>query len=368
MRCRHSRLLTVVRIIYHPNGFLPANDAEPGSDGLVFCENEFADQLMESISGRYASLLQFFSRHTCLLVGLSLGDATLKYLLRQSAQLNPGHFHYLVEYENPNNPTPEGIRKAVSEANFQVHNLITLFLTGDEIAALGSLLCMDASSLYERAREAGNTNLCYYYYATGVPCAGKSSSIACLRSFTTYDEWLDARLPEMSQWPKPLKKRKVKEIDAWVGKQFAQKNLMLVHPPNERIGMHVLDRCMLDPMSFKEKKDRPERARTLLNSVCGDKRTERIQDGMVVLLVGDSKIMEERCLAAGKNFSSSQLESMQDILKRAYGGKWLFTIDTRGKSHPDVIKNIIWLMFAEDHKPLDIKRRLMKIEEGGFSW
>ena len=89
-------------VIYHPNGFLPAGKAEPRSDGLVFCENEFADQLTESIAGRYASLLQFFSRHTCLLVGLSLADSTLKYLLRQSARLNPGHYHYLVEFEDDN--------------------------------------------------------------------------------------------------------------------------------------------------------------------------------------------------------------------------------------------------------------------------
>ncbi|MFH1022680.1 MAG: SIR2 family protein [Planctomycetota bacterium] len=355
-------------VIHHPNGFLPVNDAEPSSDGLVFCENEFANQLMESISGRYASLLQYFSRHTCLLIGLSLEDSTLKYLLRQSAHLNPGYFHYLVEYEDPKKPTPKDIQDAVFEANFQVHNLITLFLTGDEIAALGALLSMDSETLYGRAREAGNTNLNYYYYVTGVPCAGKSSSITCLRNFTTYDEWLDARLPEMSQWPQPLKKQKIRHIDEWVGRQFAQKNQILARSKDEQIGMHVLDRCMLDPMSFKIEADRSERARSMLDSVCGGKRTECIQDGMVVLLVGDPDTMEERCCAAGKNFTSTQLDNMQGILKKAYKGKCLVTIDTRRKPQHEVIRDIVRLMFVGTYKPLDIKGRLENIEKGRFPW
>ncbi len=167
-------------VIYHPNGFLPSNKAEPASDGLVFCEEEFADQLIESIAGRYASLLHFLSRHTCLLIGLSLNDATLKHLLRQNAQLNPGHFHYYVVYENAGKPTPEAVQHDIYEANFDVHNLITLFLTAEELAALGFVLNYDdAHELLSRAKDA-STSLRYYYYVTGVPCAGKSSSIACL--------------------------------------------------------------------------------------------------------------------------------------------------------------------------------------------
>ena len=354
-------------VIYHPNGFLPDNPAEPASDSLVFRENEFADQLMESISGKYASLLHFFSRHTCLLIGLSLNDVTLKHLLRQSAKLNPGHFHYYVDFQDAKKPTPRMVRQAIFAANFEVHNLITLFLTKEQIAALGSLLTLDAPDLYQFA-HAKNTNLSYYYYITGVPCAGKSSAISCLRSFTTYDEWLDARLPDMSKWPEPLDSSKVNVIDNWVAQQFEQKNLMLSNSRQPDIGLHVLDRCMLDPMSFKDEDERPERAKTLLDTVCGEKRSQTIQNGMIVLLEGDLEVIEERCGAVGKEFSREQLEGMQNVLQKAYRGKHLHVIDSRRKSRPAVIKEIVRLMFTTDYKQMNIKRRLQDIEARRMTW
>lgn len=354
-------------VVYHPNGFLPDNPAEPASDGLIFRENEFADQLMESISGRYASLLHFLSRHTCLLMGLSLNDGALKHLLRQSAKLSPGHFHYYIDYEDKENPTPQTVKKAVFEANFDVHNLITLFLTEQQIAALGDLLTMNEQDLSQVAHHAQTTNLRYNYFITGVPGAGKSSSISYLRSFITYDEWLDARLPDMSKWPKSLAQRKVREIDDWVARQFEHKNLILSNS-SKKIGLHILDRCMLDPMSFKDEDDRPERARTLLNKVCGENRSQAIQDGMIVLLDGDSEVFEERCLAAGKDFSSIQLKEMHNVLKKAYHGKHLHVIDTRRKSRAAVIKEIVRLMFTGQYEQMNIKRRLQRIEAGKAKW
>lgn len=356
-------------VVYHPNGFLPDNTAEPASDALVFREDEFAGQLTESISGRYASLLHFLSRHTCLLIGLSLNDATLKHLLRQSAQLNPGHFHYYIAFEDAKKPTPPTAREAVFEANFEVHNLITLFLTERQIAALGILLTLNAQDLCQRA-NAKNTNLRYYYYVTGVPCAGKSSAISHLRSFTTYDEWLDARLPHMSKHPKPLAPTTVREIDDWVAKQFAQKNLMLSDSEHKGIGLHILDRCMLDPMSFKEEDERPERAQQLLDTVCGEKRRQPIQDGMIVLLEGASEVIEQRCLAAGKEFSRKQIETMQNVLRKAYQGKGkhLHVIDTRHRSRPAVIKDIVRRIFTLEYDQMNIKRRLQRIESKRMRW
>lgn len=354
-------------VIYHPNGFLPDNEAEPASDGLVFCENEFADQLMESISGRYASLLHFLSRHTCLLIGLSLNDATLKHLLRQNAQLNPGHLHYYVHFEDKEKPTSDAVQKAIFEANFEVHNLITLFLTAPQIGALGYILNQEARELLSRAKAA-STNMSYYYYVTGVPCAGKSSAIACLRSFTTYDEWLDSRLPDMSKRPPDLGRSREEAIDDWVATQFEQKNLMLDESPDRQIGIHVLDRCMLDPMSFKGKHQRAKRARTLLDKVCGVNRTESIQEGMVFYLEGEPKVIEERCRVAGKEFTNNDLANMQHILKRVYQGKHLRMFNTCRRSRAEVTKEMVRCIFTEDYKAMDIKRRLMRIETRRLKW
>ena len=78
-------------IIYHPNGFLPRNTLEICSDWLVFSDDEYADQLIYSMTGYFSSLSHHLSKNTCLLVGLSLEDSTLKHILRQNARINPGH-------------------------------------------------------------------------------------------------------------------------------------------------------------------------------------------------------------------------------------------------------------------------------------
>ena len=356
-------------MIYHPNGFLPDNEAEPASDGLVFCENEFADQLMDSTAGKYAALLHFLSRHTCLLVGLSLNDATLKHLLRQSAQLNPGHLHYLVRFEDSAKPTPQPAKTAVFEANLQVHNLITLFLTAEQIAALGHILTLDRQELISHATaNRPKTELAYHYYVTGVPCSGKSSTISCLRSFMTYDEWLDARLPDMSRRPSNLARTREDEIDEWVASQFEQKNLMLVEPPNGKIGIHVLDRCMLDPMSFKKKRQRTKRARTLLEKVCGPEKQGEIQEGMIFYLDGDAEEIEQRCRVAGKEFGKQDIVDMQQTLETAYRGRHMRLISTRRKSRAEVVHEVLRCIFTEQYRPMDIKSRLSEIEAGRLRW
>ena len=171
----------------------------------------------------------------------------------------------------------------------------------------------------------------------------------------------------MSKWPKSLARSKVREIDDWVARQFQHKNLIL-SDSRQKIGLHILDRCMLDPMSFKGEDERPERAKTLLDTVCGEKRNQTIQDGVIVLLEGDAEAIEERCRAAGKEFSSSQLEKMHNVLKKAYHGKHLHVIDTRRKSRPAVIKEIVRLMFTGHYEQMNIRRRLQDIEAGRMRW
>ena len=80
-------------VIYHPNGFLPYRISEHPSERLVFLEDSFADQLIDSIHGHYNVLLDYFSHNTCLLLGLSLSDPTLKHILRTNAVNHPGRRH-----------------------------------------------------------------------------------------------------------------------------------------------------------------------------------------------------------------------------------------------------------------------------------
>ena len=74
------------------------NTMEGGYEGIVLSEDEFADRMIETMTGQYASLLHHYSKNTCLFVGLSLKDSILKNVLRQCATVTPGHYHYYVEY------------------------------------------------------------------------------------------------------------------------------------------------------------------------------------------------------------------------------------------------------------------------------
>ena len=85
-------------IIYHPNGVVPQNALETPSDRLVFSEASYAEQLMGIFAGDQAGLMNHFSKHTCLLVGLSLEDETLRNILIQAARSCPGNFHYYIHY------------------------------------------------------------------------------------------------------------------------------------------------------------------------------------------------------------------------------------------------------------------------------
>ena len=85
-------------IIYHPNGVVPQNILEMPSDRLVFSEASYAEQLMGIFAGDHAGLLNHLSKHTCLFIGLSLDDETLRSVLMQAARSCPGNFHYYVYY------------------------------------------------------------------------------------------------------------------------------------------------------------------------------------------------------------------------------------------------------------------------------
>ena len=151
-------------VIYHPNGFIALNFENGTSRDITFSDESFADQLIESTTGRYASLNYYFSNTTCLFIGLSLDDGTLRHQLRQSARLNPGQYHYYVYYLQDGTGIGEELRQSIFESNFSVYNLITLFLGDKGIESLASLITgMDRKSFQQMCDENGvHAKFCYY--------------------------------------------------------------------------------------------------------------------------------------------------------------------------------------------------------------
>ncbi len=347
-------------ILYHPNGFLPRNLLERPSDNLVFSDHSFADQLIESMAGYHSSLLHHFSKTTCLLIGLSLQDATLRHLLRQSAIINPGHYHYYVHWQPPGNARDEAAEAALRDANFEVYNLVTLFLCDDEIAALARLLSMPEPDLRRESEEIG-IPLKYFYYLTGAIGAGKTTCVSYLGSFKTYEEWAEARPPELKKAWKGLTDDERRRLDNWIIHQFDLKNCKLL---DQRIGIHVVDRTPLDPLAFTETKDMNIKAATIAKGLSPGMSARRPQDGHIILLTGAPDDMEARAIGRHKQSPADIIGEMQEKLKQILNGSQITVIDTLGLSIPNVIKRVAQTILLEDYAPVDLAVVLKSVEDG----
>jgi hypothetical protein len=142
---------SIYHVIYHPNGFLPRNLIE-STDPIVFTEESFADQLLQMNQNMESFLLNHFGTKTCMLIGLSLNDPNLKHLLRRSATTNPGQCHYYACFCDGEDISDEAV-VSITNANFNVYNLVTLFLNRQELAAFGSLISMDVDELRQGAEN-----------------------------------------------------------------------------------------------------------------------------------------------------------------------------------------------------------------------
>src|SRR5262249_78367 len=150
-----------------------------------------------------------------------------RHLLHKSALLNPGHYHYHVEYCPGPVDTFTNAMKGQAAANFETYNLITLFLDGSEIASLGRCLVAKGPDLRAFAEE-DSVRLSYTYYLTGVPGVGKTTSLAYFKNLATWDEWLEERLPEMSKPFLRLTEAEREKVDQWILKQVGLKNRRLL--------------------------------------------------------------------------------------------------------------------------------------------
>ena len=125
-------------VVYHPNGFLPFDLVDRYSDNIVLTEEALSDQIIGFGVGEYATLLDYFSRTPCLFIGFSLEDPALRTLLRQAVRRSPGSVHYYVRYVPDHDMSQEQMQD-IRETNFDLFNVVTLFLTNEDLEACLSL-------------------------------------------------------------------------------------------------------------------------------------------------------------------------------------------------------------------------------------
>ncbi len=354
-------------VIYHPNGYLPRGFSDKPSDDLIFLEGAFGDQLIDSVSGHYATLSYHFSQNTCLFIGMSLEDSTLKHLLRKNAILHPGHVHYYVHFLHNNEIIKSEKKRAIRDANFEVYNLVTLFLNRKGISTLGQLLNTNDDEVELIADEV-DVPTTYRFFLTGSVCVGKTTAVSNFRSLRTHDEWLEKREAGMHKDPDNIQEDSIiRRIDEWVAQQWRRKNFILYQA--KRPGIDIVDRCPLDAFAFTLENQWREKAAFTRKIITPQRSKAKLAKGEIIFLIGEPKVMAIRAMKLQKDVTAEQLAYRQTLLRVIYDkdAEGIIELDTREKSIQQIVKEICRIIHIDDYNGCDLQGRLEKIEKGDIS-
>lgn len=338
--------------IYHINGYLPKNPLDVYSEELVFTEKQYADQFLETTTGRFATLAHYFATNTCLFIGISLADENIRYLLRRSAMNHPGHYHYFVRYHPPGQRDEEGLEKVIADYYFDTYNLITLFLDDVGIKSLGKLITCEFEEL---KRMAKGKSLKWVYYITGVMSSGKTSVRRSLRGLILYPEWRTQAPQIMGKPYNSLPEAETEEVDGWVSDQFKRKNERLAL---ETEGIIVVDRAPLDPLSFTKEKDLEKKTKHYWDTIAPN-YGKPLEPGSIILLTGDPQEIHFRLTrkTGSTTYSAEDLEKMQRNLEEIYKDKNTQIIDTRHMTLDQVVKKVAHVIHGEEYKAITLSRK-----------
>lgn len=248
-------------------------------------------------------------------------------------------------------------------ANFEVYNLVTLFLTDAEYASLGRLLTAKEPVLKKEAEELG-AELSYFYYLSGPIGAGKTTALGYLGSFNTYEEWMGERPAELAKSWKDLSDTERAFVDSWIADQFEQRNTLLI---KREIGVHICDRTPLDPISFNEDTEVPAKARFIKEHLSPGKSARKAQGGKVILLIGSPDELEARVVGRHKQSSAALIADLQKRLQRIFNkAAQVSVVETFGMSIPEVVKRVSQIVLLDDYAPYSLAERLDELEIKGI--
>lgn len=339
-------------VIYHPNGFLPSTFQDGASPEVVFSDDTFQDRLISAATGKYVHLSNHLSRNTCLLIGLSLEDSTLQSLLRQNAVTNPGHIHYIIYYVAEADYDKVAM-ESIFYSNFSSYNLYTFFLDDAGIRELAEITALTPASFESSFMDDSKK---FVYYVVGSVGAGKSTAATNFRNLATYDEWIDERIALLALPDAELTAEQKRAVNEWIAEQFRKKNLALLQCDE---GIHLVDRSPLDPLTFGNPDDRPEKARNLMKKVMG--QSKPIAPGHIIFLDSTLDDLKVRNSYKHKYWPDDEYQKLLTGLEEIYGPiDKKTTVGTHGRSIGEVVREIARVIFLEDYKEVDLGSELGK--------
>jgi len=356
----HAQFTKDKCVIYHPNGFLPFDKKKFQSENLIFSDGAFADQLLDGIGGGLSTLLHVLTKKTSILLGHSLTDSTLLHLLRKAAAISPGNYNYFIRYMNDGEVLDAQSKSAIFEANFNNYNLITLFFKNSDIKEFLLAITIPEDEFLQQSDILGLPTK-YCYYMVGSIGIGKSTVLSQFGNLITLDEWFDERPSEMANSPEDLSTQKTMTIDSWTNEQFGKKNSYLI---GKAVGLFLIDRSPIDPLTFVVDVTEEERARSMLNEgIRPGKSSKLIESGEIIHMVGEPIEIWSRLITKRKESSwpPEKIAKLQSKSLELYEPLMPKIIHSTSRREVDVVRDVAKIIFSPVYSPVNLDAEMSKI-------
>ncbi|ODA93277.1 hypothetical protein BFX40_10550 [Mesorhizobium sp. SEMIA 3007] len=346
--------------VYHVNGILPRVSLKKRSPQLIFTEDSFADARARSpgVSSEYLFLR--FVQNTMLLIGHSLADSSLKNYLRLNRDKSPANHHYMIYWIKEEGVLSEARRQDIFEANLELYNLVTIFLTSAEIRNFLDILNLDERGFSETVETLGKDRRSrYHYYIVGPVASGKSTLLEHLRCFQTHEEWTRPPPREMYMASSKITEDQQKMVDQFIYSELKEKNRRM-HAATA--GLHFMDRAPLDLYAFSKGDDENKvKSHALRDLVTRD---QPLQKGEIIFIEADSKTLVKRNMARGRPPEEAGKQPYFDAqtmtLKMIYNPS--FVLSTDENSPGDVARKVARHVLFEEYEPTELNTIIARYE------
>ncbi len=352
-------------VIYHPNGYIPEQAIDRYSEKVVLTEESLSDQIIDAVKGNYGLLLDYYTKSPCLFVGFSLSDPGLRSILRQSERRSPGTVHYYIRYCRDGLPPSDYIQE-ISEANFDLFNMVTLFLDQAEISELLRLIAVEDEDGFKDVFVQAGVPLVYRYYIAGPVSVGKTSVISKLQGLSIVDEWLRPRDSLIAKPHNQLTDEERSKVDDWILDQLRLKNGRF---EDAKFGLHVMDRAPLDAFAFTDPDKYQEKAQRIhdVANAASSGTPREFRPGKLILLTGRAYDLVSRQKWRGRDSTEEYIAQQQTSLWDAYNAKdcgFVSHIETGGLDIQSVTKEVARRIFVENYDEFNFSKRLHQFRVG----